>query len=135
MKIILCLDQNGGMLFNRRRQSRDRNVISDIEALIGTDTLYIHPYSKTLFSKSVISTDISEDFLSKAGESDFCFTEKSTLAEFADDITELIIYRWNRIYPADVYIDIDPHTVSAKPEITEFKGYSHEIITKEVYRK
>ena len=32
MKIIVCLDDNSGMMFNRRRQSRDRVVIDDIIA-------------------------------------------------------------------------------------------------------
>ena len=30
MKIIACLDDNNGLLFNNRRQSRDRVVIEDI---------------------------------------------------------------------------------------------------------
>ena len=35
MKIIVCLDDYGGMLFNSRRQSRDRMLIDDIMMDLG----------------------------------------------------------------------------------------------------
>ena len=31
MNIIVCLDDNQGMLFNKRRQSKDRQVLEDID--------------------------------------------------------------------------------------------------------
>ena len=30
MQIIVCLDTKNGMMFNHRRQSRDREVLNDI---------------------------------------------------------------------------------------------------------
>ena len=32
MKVIICVDQDNGILFNHRRVSRDRRVIEQIEA-------------------------------------------------------------------------------------------------------
>ena len=30
MKVIVCVDDNNGMMFNNRRQSRDRILIEDV---------------------------------------------------------------------------------------------------------
>ena len=49
MKIILCIDERRGMMFNQRRQSRDRVLIDDMLAYIGDETLCISPYSSSLF--------------------------------------------------------------------------------------
>ena len=39
MKVIVCIDDNGGMLFNKRRQSRDRKVLEDISLM--TDKIWM----------------------------------------------------------------------------------------------
>ena len=49
MKIIVCLDDFGGMLFNFRRQSRDRVLIADVMADIADKKIYILEFSKLLF--------------------------------------------------------------------------------------
>ena len=51
-----------------------------------------------------------------------------------DKITEIIVYRWNRDYPADLFLDIDLKDWELA-ETAEFAGNSHEKITREVYRK
>ena len=38
MKIIVCLDDNNGMLFNNRRQSRDKTVVEDIISVYQNST-------------------------------------------------------------------------------------------------
>ena len=48
MKIIVCVDNEYGMMFNNRRQSRDREVIHDIIHNI-EGVLWIGEYSKELF--------------------------------------------------------------------------------------
>ena len=35
MIVIACLDDNGGMMFNHRRQSQDRMLRAHIAALVG----------------------------------------------------------------------------------------------------
>ena len=53
-----------------------------------------------------------------------------------DSISELIIYRWNRNYPHDFDFDINITESNFKIASTdEFRGSSHEKITKEVYLK
>ena len=47
---------------------------------------------------------------------------------------QLIVYRWNRHYPSDASFPIALEAPAWQCcEMTEFRGYSHEKITKEVY--
>lgn len=137
MKVIVCIDDCNGMLFNKRRQSRDRVLIADVVSNIFGGNLLITKFSEKLFEEFEIdSFFISEDILEEAEHEDYCFIEDKALAPYADRIDELIIYRWNRKYPADTYLDIDPAALSLRLiSTTEFAGSSHEKITKEVYSK
>lgn len=44
MKIIICLDNNNGLMFNNRRQSRDSKIIENIFEIIGSANLYINDF-------------------------------------------------------------------------------------------
>lgn len=134
MKVIVCLDKNGGMLFNRRRQSRDRYLIDDLERHLQGAPLRMAPYSQSLFLQNKISCVVSEDPLADAGAEDYCFIEDRALSPYQDSITEVILYHWNRHYPADLVFDLD---MSAFKRIStaDFPGFSHEKITKEVWKK
>lgn len=135
MKIFICTDKNGGMMFNNRRQSRDRIVIEDIMKQIRAQKLYIHSYSKTLFPECE-NIVISDAPLDKAQDADYCFVENLELAPYQDKISEIIIYNWNCDYPSDFSLDIVlEHGKWILEEESEFRGYSHEKITKEVYKK
>ena len=50
MNVILCLDDNNGMLFNNRRQSRDEKVIEKILEITKNKRLWVNKYSYSLFS-------------------------------------------------------------------------------------
>ena len=137
MKVIVCVDDNNGMMFNNRRQSRDRAVLYDIYNILGGKKLFITKYSEKPFAElGMWFLYISDDILEKATSEDYCFIEDKALAPYANKINELIIYRWNRNYPADTYLDIDPTTLSLKLiSSDDIGGFSHERITKDVYRK
>ena len=49
------------------------------------------------------------------------------------NIEEIIVFCWNRRYPADVFLDVDV-TAWKKVAEREFSGTSHERITERVYR-
>ena len=136
MKVILCLDDRGGMMFNHRRQSRDREVIGDILDMVGDGVLWMAPYSRMLFSESAPALRVEEDFLNLAEASDWCFVEDRALLPYEDRIEEMVFYRWNRRYPYDMKLDMEPlsHGFSLLDTV-EFAGFSHEKITKEIYRK
>ena len=137
MKVIVCVDDNDGMMFNNRRQSRDRILIEDVVRNVIGGNLLMAPYSEPLFKDSNIDAFLlSEDILEEAAPEDYCFIENKALMPYSDRIDELIIYRWNRTYPADMHLDIIPEVLSLKlVSTTEFAGSSHEKITKELYKK
>lgn len=136
MRIIVCVDERGGMLFNRRRQSRDRAVTADIVATVGSRPLYMAPMSEVLFRQTEIACVADEAFLEKAREGDFCFVEDRLLSPLAERIEEITLYCWNRHYPADLRLDVSPADAGLHlTEHQEITGYSHEKITKERYCK
>ena len=130
MKVIVCLDENLGMLFNQRRLSRDRKVIEDI--CKRTEKLYICPFSEGLFQDATIEICSNEKVLEQAKVGDVCFIENQLLAPYLNLIEELIVYQWNRSYPSDVQLDISLQEWKQVSE-EEFVGFSHEKITRQVY--
>ena len=77
---------------------------------------------------------MSENYLEEAGVQDLCFVEKEPLATYFDKIDECIVFKWNRVYPADQHLDIDISKMT-KVQEEEFVGFSHEKITMEVYER
>lgn len=47
MTLICCVDDNMGMTFNKRRQSRDVGVTNSVINLSKNGKLFINPYSKS----------------------------------------------------------------------------------------
>ena len=132
MRLIFCVDRNDGMAFNGRRQSRDRVIIADLAALIGENRLYLSPYSAPLFA-GLPGVAVVPDPVAAAGAADFCFLEALPNGKTAAD--EIILYRFDRDYPADLHLDRALLSGLALAEKTELEGYSHKLIIREVYRK
>lgn len=76
---------------------------------------------------------VSEDFLSRAKADDYCLLETCSVKEDEEKIRELFIFRWNKVYPADTYFDLDLSLWNLA-ELEELEGSSHSI-TKERYIK
>lgn len=128
MTVIVCVDEGGGMLFNRRRQSRDRALCADVIRTCGT--VWMNAYSAPLFADWAEQINVDEDFLQK-GET--CFVENRPLQGL--EIDTLILYRWNRRYPGDVFLDIRPEEQGRRLIASEdFSGSSHDRITREIWR-
>lgn len=125
---IVCLDQKNGMYFNERRQSRDRYVIRDILDMTKDNVLHINSYSEELFEKQSKKYIISDDYFSDAKKDEYCFVENHILDQSTTD--KLIVYRWDKVYPADYKMDLRQWKLVST---LEFMGYSHDKITKEVY--
>ena len=136
MTVFVCIDDRGGMLFNKRRLSKDKAVIHDIEKEVTDDVLYITEFSEALFADSNVSALSVSDPLFCASENDFVFIENMALKSYIDKIDKLIIYKWNRRYPFDLSLDIDPRNDGFYLESeSSFKGNAHDKITKEIYKK
>ncbi len=136
MVIVVCVCQNNGLMFNHRRQSRDRAVLEDLADVCGAGRLYMNFYSYKMFQEYTnIPALVCEDFLAQAKEGDFCFIEQD-ISPYIEKVQEVILYQWNRKYPADVYFAIDLKNGEWQLEKSEdLKGFSHDKITKEVYKK
>jgi hypothetical protein len=128
MKLIMCISKNGGIAFHHRRQSRDEIVCRDMAAL-SKGELWVDAYSAGLFA-GVADVFICEDC--KKLEDLYYFAEREMPAVDAGDITEVVLYHWNREYPADTFFDLDLKGFRLQ-ETVEFAGKSHECIRREIW--
>ena len=129
MTLYICLDDRNGLKFNKRRQSRDAAVLEDIRSQL-TGNLLIEPFSEKLIQAAeipyVLPPETAEDY----------FAEDVPSEELLNQTETIVIYRWNRHYPADVRWAPDFSALGfSLRETTEFPGTSHEKITREVYEK
>lgn len=137
MNIIVCLDDKNGMMFNKRRQSQDKILRLNIKSLVENKNLFMNSYSYKLY-KDIDNGNlkICENFLDECDDNDFCLVEDKLLSNHIDKITTLITYNWNRVYPSDLYFDINfknQNWLLISEE--DFEGSSHEKITKKIYRR
>lgn len=135
MTVFVCLDDNNGMLFNRRRQSRDKAVIEDMLSLAGDEKIWVNLYSSKLFEGAADRIAIEEDFSGGLPEGSFCFLENVPVKPCEDRVEAVIAYCWNRVYPADTWLDIDLENNWEVVESKDFGGNSHEGITRKIYRR
>ena len=129
MTLYICLDDRSGLQFNHRRQSRDSAVLEDIRSQC-SGKLLIEPFSEKLIREAeipyVLPPEEAEDY----------FAESIPSEEILKHVKKLVIYRWNRHYPADVRWEPDLNALGfVLLETAEFPGTSHETITREVYAR
>lgn len=136
MKLIVCLDDDNGMAFHDRRQSMDCALRDRIVELVGENSFRMNGYSEKQFDTKPHNTFVSYDYLRIANANDHCFAETDDLTPYIDKVDELVIFRWNRKYPADLYFPAQMLAESfQKISTSEFAGNSHEKITQEVYSR
>ena len=131
MKLIVCLDDNDGLLFNHRRQSRDVALRADLLARLGEAPLWLSAYSAGQFEPDA-RLRVCDAFWEKAGENDWCFAEAPLPEEAWARVTTLVVYRWHRRYPADVRLSLAGWTLR---DSVDFPGRSHERLTREEYTR
>lgn len=134
MILIACVDDKMGMLFNRRRQSMDSVLRSRILNICAGKKLWMNAYSRKQFDAAGQGITVDEDFITKADSGDYCFAENISLNKYEKDLEKIILYKWNRVYPADLYFDIDLNNWRLE-QSTDFAGSSHDKITEEIYVK
>lgn len=137
MIVILAIDDRRGLLFNGRRQSQDKRLRERILEITEGKVLWMNPYSQRQFGEGIFHSRavVDEAFLSKAERGEYCFVENMELKPYLEKIERLILFKWNRSYPADRYLDIDLSDERWQlEEVQDFPGFSHEKITEEIYR-
>lgn len=133
MNVILCLDDSEGMMFNGRRQSRDEALRQRIQQLCTGHQLWMNFTSFKIYGGLENTTvNVDDDFLEKASEGDYCLVETEHLEAVEADIEKLIIFWWNRKYPADFSLDLELKHWEVT-SVQEFPGNSHEKITEKIY--
>ena len=135
MTTFITVSDNGGRMFNRRRQTSDKSVISDVEKIVGDGYLYVSMYSAPLFDESNISVIASSAPYESSAVGDFVFAEDVSDVP-KDRLSTLVIYRWNRSYPADTYLTFDPKNEGfTLISSLDFEGSSHKKITREIWKR
>ncbi len=134
MILITCADDRMGMLFNHRRLSRDKAVLQDMLTVCDGASLYASAFSQKLLADFPgEQLRFTENFSAGELAGQYVFLEEpERINESA--VEKLILYRWNRKYPADQHFPFSLtnwHMTSS----SEFAGNSHERITKEVYER
>lgn len=122
------------MLFNHRRLSRDRRVCEKILDYSNEKELWMNAYSRKLFTNltDINNIQVDEEFLDKSQS--ICFVENQDITPYLPKIDTLVLFQWNRDYPADFFFTVDLsqwNLISTE----DFEGTSHEKITMEVYKK
>ncbi|HIZ43933.1 MAG TPA: ribonuclease Z [Firmicutes bacterium] len=136
MILIVCVDDSMGMAFNHRRQSMDSALRARILDLAAGNCLWMSPYSAAQFSPEDRKTILADErFFEKAGPGNFCFAETTPVLPLESQAEELILFHWNRRYPADLFFEIPLEAHGWKRLYArDFPGNSHKMITEERYR-
>ena len=133
--VAVTVDDNMGIAFNKRRQSRDIRMVEDLCQM--TDgKIYVSSYSATLFDNMSDKIEVVNDPLGECKDGSTCFIEATYIGQYKDDIKTLIVYRWNRSYPSDKKLDVVLECGEfSKLSTLDFTGNSHDVITKDIYIK
>lgn len=82
-----------------------------------------------------VKIEVEEEFLQKAECGDFCLVEDVSLKPYESQVEKVIVFCWNKKYPADFYLDLNLDSGEWELESeTKFAGISHPEITEKVYR-
>ena len=127
--IILCTDKENGRLFFGKRTATDAEVRKHILAL--DDKIFVDNYTAGQFKETEDKSKLCiVDSPARIADGT-AFIEKEDVPEDADRI---IIFRWDKKYPADKYFDFS-FAGWHKTKNEKFQGYAHDKVTMEVWEK
>ena len=131
MELIICTDERGGMAFNKRRISKDTEIINRVEQIAKGNDIYILPRSESLFEEYGITNYVVCDDIQVPKEAHILFLEFSDLKFERPEV--IYHFNFNRHYPSDVRTDITFRNYDLLSQ-EDFAGSSHENITLSVYK-
>jgi len=137
MILIVCVDDDNGMMFNRRRQSQDRVLRERVLGMTAGSRLWMNHYTEKQFAtENAPQINVDDGFLNEAAPGDYCFVEGDDVADYEKWMEKIILYKWNRRYPGDTHFSIPLQAHGWRlTRSTDFVGSSHEKITEEVYER
>lgn len=135
MKVVLCTDDRGGLLFAGRRQSADQVVLENMakETNKSQSTLWVSAYSKELFTKIDAPIQVLDE-KSVFAEEDIVFIEDIDPQPFIDKAHTVLLYNWGKTYPATTFLQAD---LQAFRQVKEeaFVGDPHEEMLVQVWTR
>ena len=132
--LVACVDERMGLMFNARRQSKDRVQRERLLALLSGERLFMSEYSGKLFGEceGVVA---HRAFLRRVRSGEAVFVE-DILPDSLKGISRVILYKWNEHYPSDTSFPFDLEKEGFLLASTaDFEGSSHERITEEIYER
>lgn len=139
MIIVAAVDDKNGLMFNKRRQSKDARLREHLLSYCEGKELRMNEYSMKQFDKisaKNLRLYVGEDFMETAGNGSVCFVENQSVLAVEEKIEKVILYKWNRVYPRDVLFDLPLSEAGWNCTVTEeFAGTSHEKITVEEWTR
>ncbi len=150
MKLILCTDERLGYSFNHRRQSSDLEMRRDMVRRLGSaaDNIYVNIYTeRSLLRDGFFSEEEAirrrkapaksgRKFLEKAIRNDgWAFVENVDLKGCWHSIDEILLYIWDKRYPAEYELPAGMLESFIMVGQTQFSGHSHEVIRLEHYMR
>ena len=136
MILITCVDQKNGVAFHGRRQTSDAAVFRDIFKAADNDMYGVEvlEYTQPLWDAFVRAEALPSWHPAFEAESGAIFTELNDCEGYELYYPTVILYRWDKVYPADVILKLDL-TKYHLVEIYEFQGTSHEKVRRETYER
>ncbi len=131
MVVFYCVDDGGGVLFNKRRQSMDSVLREKILAFVGEEKLSTDDYTAKQFENKDRLLVVSDGYFSNAS---FVFAEREDPQKLLPMADKIVIFRWNRKYPSDVKLGEIPSGFKLFSS-EDFVGSSHDKITQEIYER
>lgn len=137
MICVVCVDDKMGMLFNHRRQSQDRALRVRLLTLCAHSRLWMNAYTYAQFQEQTApQLCVDAQPLHKAAPGEYCLVEDIDPATHEAAMERIVLYRWNRTYPADRFFTIPLAEHGWRLlGAADFPGFSHERITEEVYMR
>lgn len=133
MILMVCIDDRGGMMFNHRRQSRDRVLCARMLEIVKESRLHVTPYTQKIFDPTA-PLCVSDTPWVAVKDGEYYFAEDGEIP--AKGIEKIYLYRWNRAYPGDRFFEFDLAALGFTLTHSEdFVGSSHDRITEEIYVK
>ena len=132
MILISCVDDDLGLRFNHRRQSRDKALAQYILDRSGGE-IWLHPDSEKLFDECPDAMLHCISSPEETPDGGWCFWESPVSPALRPE--KLLLYHWNRAYPADRSLQLPLDDLWKLLRREEFAGSSHEKITKELYAR
>lgn len=162
MKLILCTDIRFGYSFNYRRQTADRAMHAHLSRILAKSSLPVHMNAYT--SRSLLANEalLEESFLKKividdsrkegyilsdetffdsaflleaCRNKEWAYVENVSLIGYYHLIDEILLYRWDKRYPADRLFPGSLLSAFSLAEKETFRGNSHDEIEFLHYKK